>query len=853
MAQRLSPGVFNEEVPSSTQVIQGVSASALGIVGYAVRGPANQATVVTSYAQFVRIFGDLTKKSFLPMSLAAFFSNGGQTAYVVRVPPADAKASNCQIQSKTYDQVLETGNGVLTSFTKTATTSLLKDHGGTTPIVHGSLSVRWRAAGTPVVAELAKHRDGTTNLLFVSGTAKYEGRIATASLPAYDSGLDVAVRGTVQLELAVALGVPATPILVAFPGASRVETVTVGVGADTTTATFDHQTGIFSILCAGTNIPAPGDVGALKGPKVSYTPATATKTATESGAGTWAGDVSAPGSIDYVTGAYTLTVASAIPHDKSPLLATYKINAWDLNPISVGEWGNGLKVLIQGNADHYSVATDSYSKFNVYVLLLNSSTGNYEVVETYEEVDLASSASAQYFPDVLNDLSNLVSVTSVATSEAPGELSGITRTQVVAGGDESAGGQTLAVTLANAPITARTVVITWKDSAGTTRTITDDGVGHLIGHVDGTGTNTVTYASGVLDVKLGYVIKAGTVVTVAYTQAAVETSHTELFGDTTKTYTESPKVYYQAGTEGTFDSTNWGINQFTATTLVSASKGLYALNKIDSIMQVAIPDFAGDVTVTGHLLDYAATRETMPQGGDRFIILTVPKGSDPSEAINWYRYTLGRQSKWAAIYWPWIKVADPLSNNRPLTMPPLGHIAGVYARTDNTRGIGKAPGGTVDGALNFLLGLEYVSTQAERDLVYPNKINPLISSPQTGLAVWGVRTISPTSEWKYVSTRRLFMYAERSVFESTHWIVFEPNGPALWSRIKGQLTGFLKNLYNDGQLAGSSASQAFFVTVDETNNPPESVATGQVVIDVGMAPNTPAEFIRFRWQVVQNQ
>jgi uncharacterized protein len=226
----------------------------------------------------------------------------------------------------------------------------------------------------------------------------------------------------------------------------------------------------------------------------------------------------------------------------------------------------------------------------------------------------------------------------------------------------------------------------------------------------------------------------------------------------------------------------------------------------------------------------------------------VPKGSSAQEAVDWFRFDLARQSKWAALYWPWVKVADPLANNRPLVMPPLGHVAGVYARTDNTRNVGKSPGGTVDGALRFLLGLEANTVQGERDLVYPNKINPLISSPQTGMAVWGVRTISPTSEWRYINARRLFMFLEKSVFDATHWIVFENNGPGLWTRIKAQLEGFLKSLYNENYFAGNSPAQAFFVIVDETNNPPESIDLGQVIIDIGVAPNKPAEFVRFRFQ-----
>lgn len=852
MAEILSPGVFIEEVPSAAQVIQGVSTSNMGIVGYAQRGPTDKAVLVTSFEQFTRTFGDLVKESFMPLSMAAFFANGGRRAFVVRVAPADALKANCQIQSKTIDQTIETGDGVLALFTKTATTSLFKDNSGASPIVRGSVSVRWRSAGTPVgVDTLLKARNGTSDALFVATTANYEARIAPASLPTFDSGLDSVVRGTVTITLAVAAapgGVVTVPIPV---GTSSTVTATVTTSpGNSTTVTFDHKTGFCSIQTSGTHVPQVADVGAGLGPKAQWTPASATKTATDS-AGTWTGDAS--GTLTYTDGAYSLNTGANIPHNLSPVLATYKINAWDINPISVGAWANDLKVQVSGSPDYFNVATATYSRFNLNVLMLNTATGNYEVKENYEELDFTTPTSAQFFADVVNELSDLIVVTEPAGNEAPGELAGVARSKVIAGGDQSAPGTTISATLTHGPVAARTISISYKDSTGTTRTVTDNGTGTLIGDVDGTGTNTIVYASGALNVKLGYVIQGGTLVTVTYRSAAEETSHIESFGDTAKLYVEGAKTYYLAGTEGTFDSTNWGINQFTATTLQSSYKGVYALSKVDELMQVCVPDFAGDVTVTGQLLDYADQRETLPHGGDRFIVLTVPKGSDPQEAVDWFRYDLGRSSKWAALYWPWVKVADPLANNRPLTMPPLAHIAGVYARTDNTRNVGKSPGGTVDGALRYLLGLEYDSTQAERDFVYPNKINPLVSGTQTGLAVWGVRTISPTSEWRYINARRLFMFLEKSVFESTHWIVFENNGPGLWTRIKAQVEGFLKSLFNENYFAGNSPAQAFFVVCDESNNPPESINNGQVIIDVGVAPNKPAEFVRFRFQQKTSQ
>lgn len=854
MAEILSPGVFIEEVPSSAQVIQGVSTSNMGIVGYAKRGPADKATLVTSFPQYQRIFGDLVKESFLPLSVAAFFANGGRRAYVVRVTPADAVAADCRIQSKTTNQQIETGDGATAAFTKTAATSQLKDNAGASPLVHSTVSFKWRAAAAALAGQNTRNRANSADLILVSGQANYEGRINPASLPTFDPGLFSVVpkTGAGQATITYTLAGPGA-ITLAFPvptGSATSSSVTfTTTPGNTTTATLDFKTGIFSIKATGTHIPAGGDAGVFV--VIGFTPATATLTISDDGAGVFpAGTtLTAPGSLSYLDGSYSFTTTGPnTPHNISPVLATYKIHAWDLDPISKGEWGDDLKIQVAGSPDFFDVATATYTRFNVNILLLNTATSTFEIVEAYEEIVFDDPANAQFFPDVLNELSDLISVVEPGGNEAPGELQGVARSQVIAGGDELAPSQTITATLSGGPLAPRSVSIAYTDSTGTARTITDNGSGKLIGNVDSTGNNTINYTSGAIDVKTGFTIRGSTLVTATYRSAPEETTHTESFGDTTKQYTEGPVTYYQSGAEGTFDSTNWGINQFTSITLQVSNRGIYALNKVDELMQVVVPDFAGDVTVTGQLLDYADQREALPSGGDRFIILTVPKGSDPQEAVNWFRYDLKRMSKWAALYWPWVKVADPLSNNRPLTMPPLGHVAGVYARTDSTRNVGKSPGGTVDGALRFLLGLEYESVQGERDLVYPNKINPLISSPQTGLAVWGVRTISPTSEWRYINARRLFMFLEKSVFEATFWIVFENNGPGLWTRIKAQLEGFLKALYNENYFAGNSPAQAFFVIVDETNNPPESIDQGQVIIDIGIAPNKPAEFVRFRFQ-----
>lgn len=971
MAEILSPGVFIEEVPSSVQVVTPVSTSNMGIVGFTPKGPTNDPTLVTSFEQFTSKFGDIVKESFMGLSMAAYFSNGGRRAFIVRVVPSDAVSADANVRSATVEQETNTGDGTTALVSEASlVTSLLKVNAGVSPVVGDTVSFQWRGTGTSVTTENTKQRDGTTNLQTSTnaGAIYYEGILDPANKPAFHEKMHVVEPGTVTFNFndstgAVTLSVTSTTDVATAASAGnsvildhrsgRFALVTNGVPTAVVNITADYDpafgdqgdratatvtggggpngeiyilvdsvgvagnlwsveivdtTGTISqpltaqfatgttnqiqVLLAtdglgvldatgNTAILVAAAIDGLAGVSASEqgTGATAVAAAegptffsggrdslpyfeiTDDGAGVLNSGVgiTAPGSITYTTGAYSFTMNSsvtinssvgtggvvtttysAVAHDQSPILCNYEIDAWTSNPISAGAWGNDLRLQVLPNDDYYTASSATYGRFNVNVQLVDVN-GNYVTQETFEELVFDDPLDADFWADVLNDLSDLVTIVEPGADEPPLQLNGIARTNILAGGDESASGQALTGTLSDGPIATRSVTITYTDTSLVTRTITDDGAGNLTGDVDAAGTNTINYVSGAIDVTLVNPVDGGTLVTATYASAPAETAHNEVFGDTTKGYT--------VGSDGTFTSSTYGRNQFSSPTLDPLNQGIYALNLVDELMQVVVPDFAGDVTITGDMIDYADARALQPSGADRFLILTVPQGSDSQEAVDFLQFQLGRNTIHAAMYWPWIRVADPLTDGRPLTIPPMGHIAGIYARTDATRNVGKSPGGTVDGKLNFLLGLESESTLGERDYVYQRKINPLINSPATGLAVWGVRTIYPVgqSEWRYISARRLFNFLEKSIFNATHWIVFENNGPGLWSRISAQLNGFLTALFNEGLFAGRSPSEAFLVVVDSSNNTPESLALGQVIIDVAVAPNKPAEFVRFRF------
>jgi len=228
--------------------------------------------------------------------------------------------------------------------------------------------------------------------------------------------------------------------------------------------------------------------------------------------------------------------------------------------------------------------------------------------------------------------------------------------------------------------------------------------------------------------------------------------------------------------------------------------------------------------------------------GDRVAILDAPPGLNAQQIKEWRVDKAGYDSKYATLYWPWIKVFDPLSGQARF-VPPSGHMAGIWARNDDTRGVHKAPANeVVRGAISLALNL----TKAEHDQLNPAGINCIRAFPGRGIRVWGARTISSDPAWRYLNVRRLFNYVEESIFQGTQWVVFEPNDQRLWGRVKRTINAFLLRVWRDGALFGATQDQAFFVVCDETNNPPETRDAGQLIVDIGIAPVKPAEFVVFR-------
>ncbi len=203
-------------------------------------------------------------------------------------------------------------------------------------------------------------------------------------------------------------------------------------------------------------------------------------------------------------------------------------------------------------------------------------------------------------------------------------------------------------------------------------------------------------------------------------------------------------------------------------------------------------------------------------------------------------------TKYAAIYYPWIQLRDPLTK-RNVDIAPSAHMAGIYARVDTDRGYYKAPANEV---ISGIIKISQDVTKREQDLLNPVGINALRFFPDRGYRVWGARTLSSDSQWKYINVRRIFIFVEASIDKGTQWVVFEPNDEPLWARVRQTIGNFLNSVWRSGALQGAKAEDAYFVKCDYSTMTQDDIDNGRLICVIGIAPVKPAEFVIFRIQQI---
>jgi phage tail sheath protein FI len=312
--------------------------------------------------------------------------------------------------------------------------------------------------------------------------------------------------------------------------------------------------------------------------------------------------------------------------------------------------------------------------------------------------------------------------------------------------------------------------------------------------------------------------------------------------------TQSPPANQPAPTTAPLPLVGGADDNINNIGLVQYLAGLTALQPLGDVNMVCAPD-APSLDANTMASVQAAVRDHCEEMGDRFAILDASLGAgadlSPGSALASQRANVQSSRGYAAFYFPWLMVSDPLSatGNDTILVPPSGHIAGIYARSDNERGVHKAP---ANEPVRAALGLSNVVDDVTQGVLNLAGIDVMRVFPgQARPYVWGARTTCPPAEtpWLYINVRRLFLFVEQSIKQGIRWAVFEPNDLTLWKKLTRVITEFLTRVWRSGALFGAKAYEAFYVKIDEENNPEPLRALGQVNIEIGLAPVRPAEFI----------
>lgn len=301
---------------------------------------------------------------------------------------------------------------------------------------------------------------------------------------------------------------------------------------------------------------------------------------------------------------------------------------------------------------------------------------------------------------------------------------------------------------------------------------------------------------------------------------------------------------------GTSVLTGGGNDDPATMAAVDYTDALNALETVDDVNLISIPDA---VTLRAGGAEDKAGITSVQQAmiahcellGDRFAVLDsragLPMfGRTGTDGVDTQRVTVASMRGYAALYYPWLRV-QPAGPGAPILVPPTGHVCGIIARSDNTRGVFKAP---ANEFVNGASGVERTMSDIEQGQLNLLGINVIRVFQEGGRPqLWGARTTATNKSWLHVSTRRLFLFLEESIQEGIRWAVFEPNNLGLWKKLKRTIRAFLLQQWRDGALFGATADEAFYVRIDEVLNPFNEQALGRLHIEIGVRPAYPAEFI----------
>jgi len=872
MAEYLHPGVYVEEKSSGVRPIEGVGTSTAGFIGTTAKGVPNRATFITSWADFVRKFGYLVPGSLLPYAVQQFFGNGGKRCYIVRVLSdaasraawVDLPTQEINSPARTALRVRARGNGgwgnALAvrvedgSANPTREFKLVVLNEGVVEELFDNLSMD-PAADNYVESEI----NDASELIEVESRAPYAESsngaplYATAtSTAALASPVNFGANGVLTIEVpdgrtnSIDLATLTAPIAPADV-AARINSqwAQFNVTALLTTAADGAPTGrlrvranvaghdsYFTLGGTATGAgPLAGMAGFAQGAGAAIGATLKSNVGTTfNTAGNNALTVSINGN---ALAAINLTANAAAPIDTlvgdlnaafsataSPLararregdrilVETVNRGATDNDLIVTGTGAGALGLRPLDRSAAYNAGDTVRGFGRSEPAFVQSEVGPF-VVEEGANLDIVTNNGA------LGVTTSPITLTFTTGADFP-NLQNVTAAQIVARVNA----------LAAAAVPANAIV---ASTVGGRVFIRQTNAGNYY---------RLRVSDGLLspNVKLKF---------------STEWEDGFADGDTASPYFrpgynfvagENEARPLQNGTDGT------PVSNFDLLGVPDRKTGLHALDDIDDVNFVALPGVT-DPSVISSALGYCTTR------GDCFLIVDSPGKitrdtpvTDPPKVQDFLRNKITAKESYGALYYPWLEIADPVGagKNPRRFVPPSGFIAGLYARIDNTRGVWKAPAGT-EATLFGAISLEHSVTDAEQDILNPIGVNCLRTFADSGLVVWGARTLAAQKdpEYRYVPVRRYTIYLRQSIYRGTQWAVFEPNDAPLWAALKANIDDFMMGEFRKGALAGATPEQAFDVKCDADLNPASEVNAGRVNMEVRFAPLKPAEFVIIR-------
>lgn len=895
MPEYLSPGVYVEEVDTGAKPIEGVSTSTAAFIGIAEKGPLNEPTLITNLGDFKRTFGGHVKDSYLAYAVWGFFNNGGKRCYVVRITH-DAKEAEAVFNSrakKTLIKVKALNEG---KWGDKITVSLEQASSGSTQLFLSRLAADVTDVATEIKLASTTGLSKGSKIVISDGIRAKEltaGDLvndAKINLPPGSSVGDAYSKSNTRVYIRLARGEQKTPVKSAAgfnigasvvfqsadptldPTLSPIYVIlddvsqsarelkwTKGLANPLDGAAFMDVNGVKTQLTLAAAVESGQNVAKVdsaddakklkKGDMVTFKDNRHTETLTVKNIAGVNITFKEEFSHGYAPGASTKVTAMT---SSKTALFTDKFSGYDpaTYTVTLDKGVEGLKkddflTVIKKDAVEPASGADVkeaeikevIDKHNIK--LKSALTNPFQAADTKVRFCLKGGGT-----EVVVDSPEGFSVDNIIEIE---DKDGKKRTYRITGvSNNRVSFEVLPplendLTDVNTKITAKQwLPTTVKSQEFRIRAVYGDN--ELVETFDKlsiAGTSRSYFAKG------GVINDVATLIKVEDVRPQTDVGKPPGSNDDLPALASKPLA---GGSEGT---KNIEVGDYIGTTTISGERtGLVALEAVDDVNILAIPDIMmsfgggkGALSPDNVELVQKAMTNHCARLKYRFAVLDSIKGQSVQEVDDWRLDNL--DSKYGAIYYPWIKIHDPIKaeNGSTRFVPPSGHVVGVFARTDIERGVHKAPANEI---LRGVIELERKVTTGEQDILNPDAINCIRAFRGLGTRIWGARCITSDPDWKYVNVRRLFIFIEQSIERGTKWVVFEPNHEPTWARVRMSVTNFLTNVWRDGALQGRKPDEAFFVRCDRTTMSQTDIDNGKLIMLIGIAPVKPAEFVIFR-------